>query len=211
MENCCLCDILSWLTRLPNVVCGNLQEEVPFRAATSPENSHPTTSWMRPKSLCSQWVPRPLVTRPSSARGRVHAALDLREKTESSTPTPRDPSLSLQAGSVPGLEEKGRVARGIELERCPVRARSREKHPVRGSRQSADSRQVTRDDTIQEGKEGNWGEAYVGAIFPGCRLRGGCWVVEFAKDQEENSLGGHEKKLQVPGKKWGHGTEGLRA
>ena len=101
--------------------------------------------------------------------GQDQAALNSREKVEPSTPTPRETSLSLQAGSVSGLEERGRIARGIELERCPVRVRSREKHPVRGPRQSAESRQVARDDTIQETKERNWGEAYVGAIFADCR------------------------------------------
>ena len=47
--------------------------------------------------------------------------------------------------------------------------RSREKHPVRGPRQSAESRRVTHDDTIQKVKERSRGKAYVGAIFADCR------------------------------------------
>lgn len=179
-----MCDILSWLTRLPNVVWW----EPPGRSAVS----GCSIARRLPSRNILDDAQEPLLAlgtatsgdKADIVKGRVQAALDLRAKTESSTPTPRDPSLSLQARSVPGLEERGRIAGGIELERCPVRVRSREKHPVRGSRQSADSRQVTRDDAIQKDKEGNWGEAYVGAIFPVCRLHGGCWVVEFAKDQE---------------------------
>jgi hypothetical protein len=80
--------------------------------------------------------------------------------------------------------------------------RSREKHPVRGPRQSAESRQVTHDDTIQKAKERSQGEAYVGAIFADCRpLRCAEVVVCSVHDRgKENSLGGHKKNLEVVAK-----------
>jgi hypothetical protein len=53
---------------------------------------------------------------------------------------------------------------------------------------------VTRGDTIQGIKERIGGEAYVEAIFADCR---GCRLLGRENREEENSLGGHEKKLKV--------------
>jgi hypothetical protein len=149
-----MCDILSWLTRLPNVDGGEPSARTAISGYSYASVSHPATPWITPKKICSHRKSPLLVKTQKCVVGYAHAALNLREKAEPSTPTPRDPSLSLQAGSVPSLEERGRAAGGIELERCPVRSRSREKHPVRGPRQSADSRQVTRDGTIMYSRKG---------------------------------------------------------
>jgi hypothetical protein len=176
---------------------GSFSGRAPFLTALGPKaRSHLATPRTEPPRASARNgdLGSPVDKTQCSVDRQDQAALNLREKVEPSAPTPHDPSLNLQAGSVPGLKERGRIAGGIELERCPVRVRSREKHPVRGPRQSAESRQVTRGDTIQGIKERAGGEAYVEAIFADCR---GCRLLGRENRGKENSLGGHKKKLEV--------------
>lgn len=76
-----------------------------------------------------------------------------------------------RAGAMPGL-----------------RGQNREKRPVRGPRQSAESRRAIHDDTIQGLKENIGGEAYVAAIVPVVDVGGGCRALQRSSEKEFSAV-----------------------
>lgn len=100
---------------------------------------------------------------------------------------------------------------GIELERCLVRGRSREKHPVRGPRQSADSRQVTRDGTIMGSRKGIGVRHTWEPSFRIVDLRGVAELSSSRGFEGRKFAWWAQENARSIGREWGQGTKVLRA
>jgi hypothetical protein len=164
-----MCDILSWLTRLPNVDGrGTVAKERHFGLLLHQKFPSRNTLDKAQDHLLALEVATS--GQDTETRGRL-CSRGTEFKGEGRTFNPNTPQLISQSASRIGSKPGGK-RESCGRDRAGAMPGSRTKPGKASSERTTPICRLSSSDTrrYHHGfKERNWGEAYVGAIFPGCR------------------------------------------